>query len=304
MAPIGIFSVTLKRKFFRAMRFSWYLIGSVFSERYALRLKVAMARREWDKEWSKGWSQEGYTHVLLRRALVIQATKAVYLPIPKCANTTMRHLLQTMKPSDTFLAEIKCSEAYRSFKRAFPGDVNFDDDGMLIRFYTPPGLAYLHDTEITLDELTSGSRRCFTIVRHPVKRFLSAWQNKVASPGNTFLKHALQEFYNREEGASFSIDDLIVYASEAPLQSMDIHVLPQWSCCGAGRIPFEMVGKVENLKQDIEALAEAGLIPKESVSRLGEYNVSGHSAGFDSLTQEQISTITAIYERDFEIFDY
>ncbi len=220
----------------------------------------------------------------------------------------MRHVLQGDKPSDDFIAELRRSERYQDFKKGYSGDINLDDDDMLIHFYTPRGVSSVFDSMATLDELVSGSRRFFTVVRHPLKRFLSAWRDKVVLSGDTSLKYALQRFYNREKGVSFSIDDLIVYASEAPLQNMDIHVLPQWSCCGAGRIPFEMIGKVENLRQDVEAFEEAGLIPKGSVDRLRITNTSGNSAagsaGFDSLTQAQISTLTAIYERDFEMFDY
>ena len=251
----------------------------------------------------KDWDRAGYRHVFIRRAWIIGSTNAVYVPIAKSASTTMRHVLP-----DDFIAELRRSERYQDFKKGYSGDINLDDDDMLIHFYTPRGVSSVFDSMATLDELVSGSRRFFTVVRHPLKRFLSAWRDKIVSSGNTSLKYALQRFYNREEGASFSIDDLIVYASEAPLQNMDIHILPQWSCCGAGRIPFEMIGKVENLRQDVEAFEEAGLIPKGSVDHLGISNASGNSAagsaGFDSLTQAQMSTLTAIYERDFEMFDY
>ena len=285
------------KTFKSSMKLPVYRIASVFSDRFADRLR------------EEKWRQDGYFYDYLMEAWILQTTNAIYLPVAKSANTTMKHILQMDEPSEGFLTELQNTEKYQNYKRQYAGDMLPEHD-MLIRSYTPNSVILLKDSGLIPDDLMLGTRRCFTVVRHPVKRFLSTWQNKTAQSEDTTLKHALRVFFGREEGTSFSVDDLISYVSETPLQDMDVHVLPQWASCGAGRIPFEMVGKVENLRQDVEAFAGAGLIPKESVNRLRVRNTSGRVFGgasrsdSHSLTQAQISTITAIYERDFEMFDY
>ena len=72
----------------------------------------------------------------------------------------------------------------------------------------------------------------------------------------------------------FRFDDLIAYVTETATENIDVHVRPQWSCCGAGRIPFEMVGRVESLDRDVPAFIEAGLIAPEKLARLEVRNAT------------------------------
>ncbi len=289
----------LIKRFQKSTRFLRYRYGRYFSKRQAFRLKMIMEKEK--------FCSEGYAYDYLKKCWVIQSTDSVYIPIFKSANTTIKHLISMHKPSNDLLLKIKHNKRYINYRKKYPGDFNFDDESMLIHAYTPPGIKLLDDYGLTPGDLTLGIKRCFTIVRHPVDRFLSAYRDKIASPGNTSLKNSLCEFFNREENTLFSVEDLITYVLETPLQNMDIHVLPQWASCGMGRIPFKMIGKVENLQQDIKSIAEAGLIHKESVNHFEIHNSSGISVGNEraiSLTRSQRSRIMNIYERDFEVFGF
>ena len=254
------------RYFTRKLR---YRIMSTFSERAAYRLKKYVGMAHWEKE--------GYNYrEIYKDACIIQATDAIYLPVSKSANTTMKHIISEEYPKEE----------------------------MLIHSGTPAGISRLHDHRLTLDDLVAESNRCFTVVRHPIDRFISAFQDKVASPRLSNLKEKLWTFLDREMGEALTVDDLIAYMVETPPEQMDKHVCPQWACCGAGRIPFKMIGKVENLDRDVKNFAEIGLITPESIGRYALRNTSNYDYTARTLSRKQITLVSSIYAHDFKLFGY
>ena len=254
--------------YYKSTRLFRYRVRSVFSKRDAHRYRIL-------KEISD-WCKDGYNYeAIYRRACIIRATGAIYLPVAKSANTAIKHMIAAESPSD----EHK------------------------IHYGTPRGLARLRDHRMTLNELATGSWRSFTVVRHPIDRFASAYRDGILLGRIHSFKRMVWTFLDREEGASISIDDLIAYLAETPPEEVNGHVRPQWSACGAGRIPFELVGKVERLEHDVNAFAEVGLISGESVGRLAVRNATGGNANRE-LSRRQKATLTRLYERDFDTFDY
>ena len=270
------------RKSTRCLR---YQVMGAFSE--CARFRRRMLEEE------KEWRRHGYNYRdIVRDSWVISATNSVYIAVSKAANTTMKHLIAEHAPSDSFL---------NGLKDQIHSELASDDT--LIHFYVPEGMMRLQDCRLTPNDLAEGTQRCFTVVRHPVDRFVSAWCDKVNSSRATPLKTKLGEFLRQKETFQFSIDDLIAYVEETPSEDMDKHVRPQWACCGAGRISMEMVGKVENLEQDIRSMMEAGLVSESSVGRLKVRNATVRSHRHD-LTVSQQRKISKLYTRDFELFEY
>lgn len=273
------------RDYYRSTRYFRYRIKSVFSKKAKFHSRLIAEEQE--------WRQQGFHHQdISKDGWVIQATGAVYIAVSKSANTTMKHLITEEMPSSDYIRQIKNS---------FPDNLGSDDT--LIHFISPSGMVRLRDMKLTPGDLAEGKRRCFTVVRHPISRFTSAWRDKVATSRSTPLKDKLREFLKCQRDYTLTIDDLVAYVVETPSEDMDKHVRPQWACCGAGRIPFEMVGKVERLKRDIDALCDAGLISAESASRLTVRNASVTHTG-QSLTKQQKAVLSCAYARDFEVFDY
>ena len=243
------------------------------------------------------WHQHGYRYSNIRDARVIEATGSVYIPIAKAANSTMKILITDQSQFDRILAEYR---KLTNYERQQYGS-NSDALIHLIELNGRPGVSRLMRFQLTPAELAKGCRRCFTVVRNPVDRFKSAWSNKVLEkqPG---LTESLAQFYSRHEDDYYSIDDLIRYIRETPPQFLDDHVCPMWSLCGEGRIPLEMIGRVESLASDVNAFAEAGLITRESANRIDVYNRSKSEAV--ELTRKQEFEIRNLYARDFEVFGY
>ena len=271
--------------YYKPARLLRYKVLSVFSKRTAFRYRMMCELSEWHEN-------EYEYREIHKDACLIAVTDTVYLPISKSANTAMKYLIAEKCAPAEFLAGLK---------RQISEEIASEDN--LIHFYTPTGVTRLRDLQITLNDLSAGTRRCFTVVRHPLDRFASAYRDKVASNRVTPLKKKLWAFMQRDEGTAITIDDLIAYVSELPILRIDKHVRPQWSCSGAGKIPLTMVGKVENLQSDVRAFADADLISNESADRLRVRNTTERSMSHE-LTKKQKSVLSNFYSRDFEVFDY
>ena len=255
-------------KIYRTTRLARYRVKSVFSKRAAYRLRTLQEAPD--------WRARGYNYgTILGHACVIPATGAVYLPVPKCATIAMNHMIADESPSDV----------------------------QSIHRYTPSGVERLPDHGIALNDISPDAYRCFTVVRHPIDRFISAYSNQIATKKIQPLKKSLCAFLNCAHDAVLSVDDLIAYVTETATENIDVHVCPQWSCCGAGRIPFEMVGRVESLDRDVPAFIEAGLIAPEKLARLEVRNATSAHALHD-LSQSQKAAISRLYAHDFKMFGY
>ncbi|MCE2523665.1 MAG: sulfotransferase family 2 domain-containing protein [Rhodobacteraceae bacterium] len=250
----------LSSDFKRTARLLRYRVASVYSQRAVFRSRMLKEMPEWHRQGYNYW----WIH---HRARIVEATGAIYFPVPKAANTALKHMIT---------------------------DEHFSDEHR-IHSAVPRGVACLDDRHLTLNDLTTGPTRCFTVVRHPIDRFASAYRNRVTTNQENGLKRSLQTFLNCPEDTSISIDDLIAYVAETQPDVMDQHVCPQWSVCGFGRVPLEMIGKVERLERDVQAFANAGLIEPRSISRLVVRKV---------LSAKQKSAISRLYARDFEVFNY
>ena len=243
------------------------------------------------------WEDAGYCWTSMRNAIVIVSSGAVYFPITKAANTSIKHAL-LLEPWGEALSKLKTMSNYDAARRKERADE------MMITTYLDEGLSQsldkLHNIS-TLDDLIDSTQlRHFTVVRNPIDRFVSSWKDKVLSPFTTELKKSLRVFHGDEEATSFSIDELIAYGRHTPISEIESHLKPQWALCGAGRIEL-VIGKVECLQEDFARFADMGLVDYQSVSRLTVRNTTNITV---DLTDEQKRAITAIYERDFELLGY
>ena len=244
------------------------------------------------------WETDGYCCRTMRNAIAILPTGAVYFPIPKAASTAVKHALLA-EPWESALRDLKALPMYDRVRRQ---EV---PDNMMIHAYLNEQLSNslaLLESVTTLDDLVDGNRlRCFTIVRNPIDRFVSAWKDRVLSPFHTPLKEALVNFFHTSAPRTFSIDDLIAYSANTPTLEVEGHLKPQWALCGAGKVQLELIGRVEHLNKDFRRLADAGLINCDAIERLTVHNSTSVSI---ELTGEQRRSITRLYERDFNLFGY
>lgn len=154
------------------------------------------------------------------------------------------------------------------------------------------------------DLMASGTFRTFTLVRHPVSRFLSAVRDQIYLRNSTPLRSALGKFFKRDATDDFSVGEILTYVENTPSHMVEEHVAPQWSLNGAGRIPFAYVAKAERLQSDVIRLCEMGLIKADVVSTRGAPNKLGGSHLAEELTTPVLVRLQSAYRRDYELFHY
>jgi hypothetical protein len=228
-------------------------LGAIFSPR-------AAAKQQWQSD-ALEWEQRGAPTRLLKQAAYIPSTRAVYVPVAKSANSSIRAMLA------------EC------------GSVPIVKSG------------------ITLSDLASGEVPAFTVVRHPVARFWSAYADKIVrkiDATDAKLVDDVRRDLGIAKAAAISAGQMLDYLERKPLDRIDQHFAPQWHCTGIGHVPFSFVGRVESLADDLAELIRRGLIPQSS--RLPHLNQSRRkSASEDDSLRPRIE---AFYRRDFVEFGY
>ena len=247
-----------------------YRLFSGFSEDYRVKLRMMDERPI--------WVREGYAYDHIRStARVCLQTQAVFVPVLKAANTAIKHAMATRQGGGDSFA---INEAPAAF-----------------------GLPTLWRSGITPADLESGARRCFTVVRHPVARFWSAYAHLCRREPGSLLANAVREHGGLAGDAEIAPEDLLVSIEEVEQGAREPHTRDQWALSGWGRIPFAAVGRQEELRAFVDQAARDGLLPPWAPEHLSRHNSSGAiPTGFADKALEP--RITACYAKDFEAFGY
>ena len=136
----------------------------------------------------------------------------------------------------------------------------------------------------------------FTFVRHPIKRFESAYY---------FLKlgglNKYDSFYSNKILNQYKdINDFIInYINEKTIYDY-LHFIPQFYFLeGQGKLLCDYIGKVENIDQDKKYIEEAvGMhlnINKQNITKKKDQTI---------LTEKSVKILRRVYNKDFEYFKY
>ncbi|MDG1242594.1 MAG: sulfotransferase family 2 domain-containing protein [Opitutae bacterium] len=251
-------------------RFRYSILRAV-SKKYDLKYRASNEAAQWEGE--------GYNYLDLWRhhSLFIKETNSVYIAISKSANSSVRRAL-----SDS------------TFSEAFDRKRN--------KLY---GVYQLHAVGKVLSDLATDKIPVFTVVRNPVTRFWSAYQDKIVDHPKYGLAEEVARFHGKsaEQSDHISAEMVLDYMEQTPVHRIEEHLRPQWACCGHGRISFQMIAKVEKLRSDLESAAKQGLFPRDALARLKHSNPSNKNTG--AATQKQLrSRIEAYYAKDYQAFGY
>lgn len=240
-----------------------------FSKKYDLKYRAAQEAILWDA------AGHNYRELWRHHTLYITETQSIYICISKSANSAIRRAL-----TDT------------SFSNAFDRERNRQH-----------GILQLPDIFKTLEDVIHDQTACFTVVRNPVNRFWSAYQNKILEHPEEPLAAEVLHFHQQPDSTTISPEMLLDYIEQTPSHLTEEHVRPQWACCGHGKIPFKLVAKVESLDTDMKHAVEQGLFPRTAYMRLPHSNHS-QLAVEDSTKRTLRSRIEQCYAQDFEAFGY
>ena len=193
-----------------------------------------------------------------------------------------------------------CSTVLLWLDRIHTGDLSFDPANV----HTEHRLPTVADLgRQTVSRLLAGAGYRFTFVRDPLRRFESAYRDKLVNSPE--LRPQVQAALGRsaDPDSPVSLEEFVhAVEQQDPLVEMDPHWRPQHVNLMHPVVSYDHIGRVESFGDDLAAItAAAGLPPVPFVRR----NVSASTTGslFDG-RPELVRRVRAIYALDYELYGY
>jgi len=215
-----------------------------------------------------------------RHFLILPGLHLAYARVPKAANSTIRYRLA----ADLGLRATGRRPSNDAFWLDRPHEV--------ARCLTRLQFARLAPTDRPW---------CFTVVRHPVARLWSAWNNKVLQNDAVSAR-----FVAMGVATGIGFDDFVACVAATPDADCDIHVRSQWEILALGnRLLPDHVARVESLDNDWQAIRDR--VASQGGARLGELGARNVrvAATPDVAAQIAPATLRRIHDRyaaDFAAF--
>jgi len=207
------------------------------------------------------------------RGVAIRACKVFYTRIPKAANSTVTAALARHATG---------ANAPETAKSVFP---------------RPSRLSSATVAELEREWF------CFTVVRNPYARTLSAYLDKVVNrTAHTDLFYA---WFRPARPRAPEFMDFLAYLEAGGLWH-DMHWAPQHGILHLPLARYDMIGRVERLDRDLPAiLARAFGTPVAEVGRYDDRPRTDASRKIDTmLTPEARAILARLYAEDFATFGY
>jgi hypothetical protein len=156
---------------------------------------------------------------------------------------------------------------------------------------------------------TSAETLCFTFVRNPYARLVSAWSNKFSEKPlrrgdphiDLYLDHAASCGDYRPSMEPLSFPAFVRFIRETMHCPSDPHWDLQARRVSLPGIELDLIGRVESFEKDFANVLRHAEQPQIKLRRL---NKSGASAWASHYTEELATTVYRLYERDFDTFYY
>lgn len=217
---------------------------------------------------------------VIRRAAVNPVHRYCYFRLPKCANSTV---IKTLFRNDSSLGDVPESANFRTMKKHFSGLFR-------ARAWSPRDL--------------TAKYFCFTVVRNPFTRVLSAYLDKVAA-ANAGQYRYVAEFAGVEEACQVSFPDFVSFLESGGLFA-NPHWAPQTSLIPLDSRDLAFVGRVENLEVDLRQLINRlfGEGSFKGVSNRADRRRGSDIKVSDFYSPDLIDRVFRLYWFDFEEFGY
>ena len=163
----------------------------------------------------------------------------------------------------------------------------------------------------------------FTIVRHPFERLVSAYRDKfeLARKYAYIFNHYAAQILNISLPNTPSIGHRVVrrpsfsefidYLLRTPLEEFNDHWVPYYLHCHLCEIEYDVIGKMETIKEDIDFITEQSGLASYNITLPWTNKKSSAKAKenvtleyFKQLSKSQIEKLYKLYLPDFEMFDY
>jgi len=200
----------------------------------------------------------------------------VYYRIPKAANSTI------------------FSSLYENMSERIPTDM--DELSQLKESY------YSRPRHVSKKQLASiKAFTHFTFVRHPIKRFLSCYRDKIAGGEKS---HYVNKWMKRDFAHPVTMEEFIDYLEQGGLYD-NAHWAPQVALVPNDISKLDFIGKVENIENDWSLLCKT-LGVDWPLAYFAPHSTSQHAPRGESpvLDAGTLGRLEALYHEDFERFDY
>lgn len=200
----------------------------------------------------------------------------VYYRIPKAANSTI------------------FSSLYENMSGRTPADM--DELSILKESY------YSRPRDVSNKQLAALKNFThFTFVRHPIKRFLSCYHDKVAGGEKS---HYVNKWMKRDVAHPVTMGEFIDYLEQGGLYA-NAHWTPQVALVPNDIGKLDFIGKVENIENDWALLCKT-LGVDWPLAHFAPHSTSQHTPRGESpvLDAATLGKLEALYQKDFECFDY
>jgi|SRR5579871_1307792 len=152
------------------------------------------------------------------------------------------------------------------------------------------------------EDFRSGARIAFTVVRHPVSRFWSAYNHLVVQAGDDRIARVVRDSLGLPSDRSITPDVVLEYVGTEPIDDLYFAFRPQFAVCGAEMLPIK-IARLENLMMDLGVFVAEGLLPQNFLQRIRKLNIRG-SEDVHQRYRGLDRRIAATYSRDMNVFGY
>jgi Sulfotransferase family len=231
-----------------------------------------------------------------RRIIVSEKSKLIFCPIPKAACSNWKYLIRKFEGCDDYFDMSKAHLPELTGLR-------------YLTDYSP------HEVQILLSDPSFFK---FAFVRDPYMRAVSCYMDKFQSYNDAYMRTEYRKFlgqlydwryarsldiYDPSSRPSFSafVDEL---AKQDPM-AMNEHWMPQTLLCGFGDMPYDFVGRMESLNEDVDYVFQKIGRPNETFPTHADIGFPPSSTGStravadDLYALETMIKIRVIYDVDF-----
>lgn len=193
-----------------------------------------------------------------------------------------------------------CSTVLLWMDRMHTGDHTFSPGNV----HTDNRLPQVSDVgRRVIARMLAGDGYRFTFVRDPMRRFESAYLDKVAQPKR--WRTEIQEVLGQEPDLTREVsvaEFVTAIERQDPVAEMDQHWRPQYVNLMMPLVSYDHIGRVETLGADLEIIRTAAGLPHVPVE---SRNVARRQ--FDSVLADRpdlVERVRAVYAKDYEAFGY
>ncbi|NEQ37510.1 MAG: tetratricopeptide repeat protein [Okeania sp. SIO3I5] len=204
------------------------------------------------------------------RVLKFEELGLAYLPIPKCASTTLKHTFYSLK-----------------FNQEYSGSIE-----QIHQFWYP--YTDVLDNFKNLDNYFK-----FTVIRDPIKRLLSCYKNRVLYHKNLWLKSIRGKLENAglkpEPDINYFVENLENYFQIS--DAMIHHALPQNKYIGKDLNIYDLICPIENLENLRQIISQKANIEIE----FPRFQTEGPRITIQDLTEKSLRKLIEFYAEDYQL---